>query len=211
MMSRNVNFILGLLIFIISVLVVPYSVSADDQETFDFFLAPSDFQQILNPGFEYENNITIFSMTANDTLVAEFICKTDNSCHWARFMINGIPSEDSHYIFSVNQNVNRTIDFVVDIPINAQQSQYEFGIRFSSIIQNVSKESQYVLMEEGIFNFDEWYGSIISGRLTGAHVFWITIVLVFIIPMIIFTYRKKRKQEKAVEDEEELEEKEIEQ
>lgn len=166
---------------------------------FDFFIIPRFFQRLINPGREYEESITVFNATKYDVVVAEFVCTRDNSCNWAKFLIGGVPSEERSYRFLVNERLNKSVDFVVDIPIEAEYLEYEFNISFSSAGGDIIRQSNYVLGKPSIFQFEEWYNTVIAGGILVAHVFWIAVFLGISIPFLFYRRRKNKKDQKQSE------------
>jgi hypothetical protein len=170
---------------------VPVIPSPGTHSTPDFYfdITPLSIFRVLLPGAEYEENVTVTNVTTYNSVIAEFVCTKDNSCKWAKFIIDGIPSSSHNYIIPVNKNLSRDVDFVVDIPIEARDLLYQFNITISSMDGEVIRSSNYV-MEAGFFSwFLSFLGSGILGNISGFHVVLVSIGIVAVL-LVYGIYRK---------------------
>jgi hypothetical protein len=180
------------------------------QFPFNFSLTPFLIERMLKPGSEYEENITVYDATGYGALVAEFKCVRDNSCNWARFLIGGVPSAQDFYMFTVNMEKNETIDFVVDMPLEASEPKYEFNVTFSSPDGSVVKESSYVLVHSSVYDFWAWLFSPVIWGLMGVHVLLLIVVIVGMLVAGGIGYKTFKRPHSPLEEEELDEEEEIE-
>ncbi len=173
----------------------------------NFTISPNFFIRVLNPGSEYEENITVFNATTYDTIIAEVVCSDDNSCNWFRFIIDGIVTDLRSIMFNINEDENKTLDFAVSMPIESDNIEYDFNITFSNIDGETVKSSNYKIGTNEFLWFNWFYGLSVIGGITGGVFVWVGIVSVFIVFLVIIVQRKKKGVPIGSEyDEEELEE-----